>query len=330
MISIIIPTSNRKDDLLELLDSIIQCSKTITSPYEVMVINNGNQSDLYDIENIYKPKISGFKILFESRPGLHYARNKGFFESKGKILAYLDDDVIVNSEWLNTIVSIFKDENVSLATGSNLPLFNECEVGSWFYEYWKPSKLTGHRYFWPLSVSRNDTFSQISIDNNLVWGCNFIIRKSIVELAGGFHPDGMPKEKIIFRGDGESYITEFSKSKGLIAIHSPHLKVWHKVNKNRANVDYLFRRGYAEGITQGYLQKRNELHEKKNKFHFSEIKFVLFKIYKIFRRRFMSSSLKNSEALITSGIDLGKKEFLIEYSTNLELRKWVKKYNYLD
>lgn len=327
MISIIIPTSNRKDDLLELLDSIILCSKDVDFPFEVIVINNGDHFGLNGVEEIYKPLIYDFKILFEPRSGLHYARNKGFTESKGEILAYLDDDVIVNSGWLNEIISVFKDDKVALATGSNLPLFNECEVGSWFYEYWKPSKLTGNCYFWPLSVSRNDSLSQLKIDNNLVWGCNFIIRKSIVGLAGGFHPDGMPKEKIIFRGDGESYITEFSKLNKFNAIHSPHLKVWHKVNRSRTNVDYLFYRAFSEGITQGYIEKRNE---NKNKFLFDVPLTFLLNLYKIVRRKFMNPSLIKSELLISNGIFLGKKEFLKEYSTNSELRNWVKKYNYFD
>lgn len=329
MISIIIPTSNRKTDLIELLDSIVLCSKNLNLPFEVIVINNGDHLSLSGVEELYKPQISDFKILFESRLGLHYARNKGFTESKGKILAYLDDDVIVNTCWLKEIISVFKDDNVGLATGSNLPLFNECEVGSWFYEYWKPSKLTGNCYFWPLSVSRNDSFTKVKIDNNLVWGCNFIVRKSIVELAGGFHPDGMPKEKLIFRGDGESYITEFSKLRKYNAIHSPHLNVWHKVNRTRSNVDYLFRRGYSEGITQGYLEKRRQS-SKKYKTFFEIIQSLILKLYKKIRVRFMNPSLKNSESLISNGIKLGKNEFLIEYSTNIELRNWVKKINYFD
>lgn len=329
MISIIIPTANREKDLVDVLESIVLCVRNYSCAYEVLVINNGLKESLIDIEKLFNNRISSFRIIFEKNKGLHFARNRGVKESQGDIIAFLDDDVILNKDWLKNIESIFQDPLTGLCTGNNLPLFIDCEIESWFYEYWKPSSLRKSRYFWPLSVSRNENKNETVIENNLVWGCNFIIRKSILQKSKGFHPDGLPSDFRFYRGDGESYVAEFSKSIGYKAIHSPKLFVWHKVHSNRTTLDYINKRAYNEGITQGYLSKRNETFYNRS-INSNFIFRIVQSIYKVVKLPFLSKNQKLIEKTLSNGILKGKKDFLDEYYSNPDLVAWVNKSSYFE
>jgi hypothetical protein len=193
------------------------------------------------------------RYFFMSEPGLHVGRHKGLFEARTHILVYADDDIIASSTWLEGIVESFQDPAVVLTGGNNRPLFQK--EPSWWLEYmWRPNSL-GRRCLPDLSIL--DFGEKIQeIAPNYVWGCNFSIRKNVLLEAGGFHPDGMPREHSHLRGDGESSVSAFIKEKGYKTLFNPKASIHHVIPEERMSVDYFKRRAFNQGISDSYTQIR--------------------------------------------------------------------------
>jgi len=108
LVSIIIPTFNRKEKLRNCLESIRKLEYP-ESLLEIIVVDNGS---LDDTIRIVRNEFKEVKLVTESRRGVSFARNTGFRHSKGKIIAFIDDDCQVHRGWLRKIVSDFSCEDL--------------------------------------------------------------------------------------------------------------------------------------------------------------------------------------------------------------------------
>jgi glycosyltransferase involved in cell wall biosynthesis len=72
----------------------------------------------------------------ESRPGSSVARNAGVAHSRAEPVAFTDDDVTVESEWLDWLVEpLVTDPRVTVVTGLVLPAELETPAQRWFEVY---------------------------------------------------------------------------------------------------------------------------------------------------------------------------------------------------
>lgn len=92
LVSIIIPTYKRKDQLLKSLQTVInQSYKNI----EIIVVDDNDDKDIsgFISDSITKIKDSRIKLIsYGTNKNGAYARNQGIINSKGFYIAFLDDD----------------------------------------------------------------------------------------------------------------------------------------------------------------------------------------------------------------------------------------------
>lgn len=321
-LSVIIPTRNRSSYLLRTLDSITK--QTLNQEYfEVIVIDNGSTDDTKEIISRFNAAIKNLSYYYDETPGLHVGRHRGFMLANSDILVYADDDIIAFPSWLEAIVNTFQDSSVALVGGKNLPKF-ETTPPFWILEKWYKLCEFGHCMFELSIVDFGDKLIEIS--PNYVFGCNFSIRKQILIETNGFHPDGMPFDRIAFRGDGEAFVSKYIKQKGLKTIYNPEASVFHMVTNDRMTLDYFKKRAFCEGVEMSYASKR--YYVKRNFIHRA-----LSMAYKSIKTLFD----KNENELITD-IDkhislsrqIGFNYHTDMYNSNKELRDWVHKDNYID
>jgi len=251
-LSIIIPTRNKANNLYNTLKSISELENK-DDDFEVIVIDNASKDNTVEVIEDYVNKIRNFRFLYLEKIGLHEGRNLGLKEAKGEILCYLDDDVCLYKSWLNGIRESFKDKDVVLVGGKNLPKF-ETKPPEWLEALWNSNeekKVIGYLSILDFGDEAKE------IDPLLVFGCNFSIRKKILIEASGFHPDGFPQELIKYRGDGESYVSQYIKDKGYKAWYNPSASVYHFVPKDRATHEYFKKRAFNQGISDSYSQVRS-------------------------------------------------------------------------
>ena len=183
------------------------------------------------------------------RPGLHVGRHIGFREARSDILVYVDDDIEAFPTMLEAIDDAFKRDDVALVGGKCIPKF-ESEPPRWLKAMWRPN-AQGNRIVSALSLI--DLGDQPKgIDPLFVFGCNFSIRRKVLLEARGFHPDAMPEQFIRYRGDGETYVSNFVGSKGYKALYVPSASIYHWVPTSRMTTNYFCQRAFGQGISDSY------------------------------------------------------------------------------
>jgi len=255
MISVVIPTRNRADLLSATIHSLL--SQTLEKNlFEILVIDNGSTDHTAEVVCEFSNKLPNLRYIYAEKPGLHVGRHQGLKEAKGDVLVFADDDIEATSTWLESYYHLFADPQVAMAGGNNFPLFLQSPP-DWLTTLWKQPLPEGGQALPALSILELEGKAR-EFTPYLVWGCNFAVRKPVLKDAGGFHPDGMPKELIRFRGDGETYVSRHVEKSGLKCMFHPDASVHHKVTPERMTHDYFRQRGFNQGISDSYTALRNQ------------------------------------------------------------------------
>lgn len=251
-ISVIIPTRNRAQSLGRTLSTIAR--QTLPQDdFEVIVVDNGSTDRTGDVVQRARGTLKQLRYEQDERPGLHVGRHRGMTLAKSELLVYCDDDVDASPNWLEGISVAFQDSKVALVGGPVLPVF-ESAVPGWILRLWRPGPRNV-RVCGALSIVDLGPSIQ-HVSPHFVFGCNFSIRKSILDSIGGFHPDGMPRELIKFRGDGETHVAEELVSRGHVTCYTPKASVGHVIAKNRLSRVYFRQRAYDQGISDSFTLLR--------------------------------------------------------------------------
>jgi len=144
-VALIIPTAGRGDRLARCLDSLVLLER---ADLEIIVVDNAPSSgNVADVVDAAASRLPGIRYIAEPRPGSSVARNRGIAETDAEIVAFTDDDVIVDAHWLDWLMSPFAADNVGCVTGMVLPLELETPAQKQFELYAGFSKgLERHVY----------------------------------------------------------------------------------------------------------------------------------------------------------------------------------------
>ncbi len=256
MISIIIPTYNRAKNLKENLYRLISY---ISNPgeIEIIIIDNGSSDNTFEVvEKIIKFHSENIiKYIFDSEPGLLTGRHRGYNESSGSILAFIDDDILVSETWLIFLQNL-KDHYLDFGffTGPNLPFYN-CYPPDWLKYFWKKNNH-GIECSW-LSLLDFGTISK-EIPLNYIFGLNFIVRRDVFKAVGGFNPDNISPEFQQFQGDGETGLTIRASLLGFKAFYDARLLVMHQITCERLTKNYFGKRAYYQGVCDSFTSLKRQ------------------------------------------------------------------------
>lgn len=103
LVSIIMPTYNRRNIIKKAIDSVL--NQTYTN-FELLIIDDGSDDNTVEFLNSFKD--DRIIILSNKRNhGSSFARNKGLRNANGDIIMYLDSDNTWNSKYIETMVGAF-------------------------------------------------------------------------------------------------------------------------------------------------------------------------------------------------------------------------------
>jgi len=127
--SVIVCTRNRPDVLGRALSSL----EHLEYPnYETLVIDGSSNSESTDVVRTEFPYIRYVRL---AGGGLVVGQNRGLAEATGDIVAYTDDDAVVDRYWLAEHVAAFDDEGrVACTTGLAVPSELATPAQLWFEE----------------------------------------------------------------------------------------------------------------------------------------------------------------------------------------------------
>jgi glycosyltransferase involved in cell wall biosynthesis len=119
--SVVLCTRDRPDRLKRVLPSLLAQQYP---DYEVIVVDNAPSTSA-TAELIAKEYAQEARVRYvrEDRPGLSAARNCGVAQARGEIIAFTDDDVVLDALWLVGLSRGFSvTEKVACVTGLIVPL----------------------------------------------------------------------------------------------------------------------------------------------------------------------------------------------------------------
>lgn len=254
MISAIIPTRNRGVLLKRTLNNLASANHACND-LEVIVVDNASSDKTIEIASESKNKFRCFQLIKNNRPFLLDGRHAGFRAAKGEILAFLDDDSFVEKQWLEGVRDSFADPRVGISGGPSAPEY-ETNPPKWL-EIFKNRGADGY-VLGALSLIELGFKDKTYISHGLVFGCNFAVRKKLVKDAGGFHPDGVPFDKLFLRGDGETALALKIAEMGWKAVYNPKQKIRHFVSSDRLSLGYFVKRAFSEGVTASFHRRRGQ------------------------------------------------------------------------
>jgi len=254
-VSVIIPTLNRARYLESTIESLVKQDFPPLG-YEILVLDNNSTDHTQKISHdaVREFDNRNIRYILEPIPGLLSGRHRGAREAAGKILVFIDDDIIADPCWLNAIVTTFKDQSVHLVGGPSLPLYEE-DPPEWLKAFWIQHEFG--RECGDLSLIDLGP-DEKQIDPIFVWGLNMSIRKKTFLDLGGTHPDCIPEHLQRYQGDGEHGLSLKVAKAGLKAIYQPRALVRHRIPGNRMTVDSFKKRYFYQGICDSFTLIREK------------------------------------------------------------------------
>lgn len=174
MISFIIPAFNAEKTISLCLKSIFAQDLSGGS-FEVLVVDNNSNDETVKRAQVF----SQVRIIQEAAQGRSYARNAGAKIAAGQYVAFVDADVILETDWAKNLLKAFTRASVGGAQGSIIP--SEAQGLSSLNKYRIRNALD----------STDGTFSILNLttkESPMINTAACIYRKDAFEKAGGFDP----------------------------------------------------------------------------------------------------------------------------------------------
>jgi len=247
-ISVAVCTRDRPDDMEKCLTSLLALR---VPPLEIIVVDNAPATDA--TERLVKEKFPGCRYIREDTPGLDHARNRAISESRGEVIAYTDDDVMVDPDWVEALGKAFaEDPAVGLVTGLIEPAELETEAQLLFERYGGFGRGCFRTY---LQSGQGAPMSWNLVGaGQLGAGANMAIRRSLFEEIGYFDPALDVGTPTLGGGDHEIFFRCLRS--GAICLYEPMAVVRHR---HRRSMPELAKLLYSYGhATRCFFEREAE------------------------------------------------------------------------
>lgn len=227
LISVLIPTYNNDDHLIDLLNSMKKTKILSDKNVEVIVIQNHNSVEIFQktkqLEEKYK-----IRVYHQPKQGKSAALNYGIKKSSGKYIVSTDDDVIIqDGKWLYKFLEEFKNNPKLGYVSGKVTMYNETSNdASKLWEkkgglskgeeikYWSIKFLNKFKYkFFPWPMHK------------ICAGANQMIKKDILLEVGGY------SEFLGTKGNVDGLTLEVGYKiahAGYELLYNPNIIVYHK------------------------------------------------------------------------------------------------------
>lgn len=218
-VSIVIPTAGRPDHLRRCLDSV----RLLSWPdWEVVVVEHRpTRGETEQVVSWFSAADDRFRFVHEPRPGYSpVARNRGISEARGEIIAFTDDDAVVDERWLDWLVAPFADRGVGVVTGMVLPLVLQTPAQKRLERYAGFSKGLEPRVYDLGEHHARDRFMYPFWGGMFGSGGNMAFRRDRMLEVGGFDT------ALRYGSDTEAFSAEILR--GARLVYEPRAVCWHE------------------------------------------------------------------------------------------------------
>jgi glucosyl-dolichyl phosphate glucuronosyltransferase len=246
-VSVIIATYTRATLLDECLQHLSQ--QQFAPGDEVIVVDNGSKDHTADVVRGYEARFAvPVRLLFEPTPGKSHALARALDVAAGDVLAFLDDDVNVDANWLSVVRETMRDPELALIGGRVVPRW-DANVPAWM----RVAPAHHARLGAPLGLLDYPQ-DVVQLGARTVLGANMAVRREVFEKVGGFAPHLGKLRGTLLSGEDHELCLRVQRA-GFRAVYVPAAVVHHWVPAERARVSYFVHWFYWSGITNAILDE---------------------------------------------------------------------------
>lgn len=230
-VTVILCTYNRSQSLARALASVAKSVMPDDTSWEVLVIDNNSSDDtraaVLGFAERY-PRI--FRYIFEPKPGKSNALNRAIRETNADVLAFMDDDVQVEPDWLDKLTRVFAGGAYSGSGGRIVPE-SDFNPPAWL-------EASGHYALAPLAMF--DLGPEPGELKEPPFGTSMAFRREMFSRYGDFRRDLGPQPGSEIRSEDTEFGMRVLRG-GERLWYEPAAVVHHSISANR--------------LTQGYFLK---------------------------------------------------------------------------
>jgi glycosyltransferase involved in cell wall biosynthesis len=246
-VTVVLPTYRRDAALGRALSGLARQNDPGV-PWELIVVDNDDAPGAEaTVETAAAALPVPVRLVKERRRGASCARNRGIAEATGKIIAFIDDDVVPDNDWLRRLlVPVLAGH--SDAAGGRVVLDPSVRRPHWFDPSWMSQCLAE---FGP------DEKEHDVPPGGYVLTASAAFRADLLRATGGLDEVLGPRPGVPMVNDDMGLCQRFAALGGTIRF-VPDALVVHELPANRLQRRYLVRRHYAQGRSD-WLIEREEL-----------------------------------------------------------------------
>jgi glycosyltransferase involved in cell wall biosynthesis len=242
-ISVIICTYNRFESLRRMLKSFTEIVNPEAFSWELIVVDNNSKDKTQIILEQYKKHSKvNLQYVFEEKQGLSRARNRGIQHAKGNIIAFTDDDIIVDKYWLFNIHKVLKEYQVSSVGGKILPL----------WDIPKPRWLIPELYGMLALLDLGE--KPLYLNYPFIFGANIAVQAKMFKKYGLFNENLGRVGKKLFSHEELDFLLRLHNGGEKILYH-PDILVHHCISRERMSKLYFRKWKYYAGASSAIMVK---------------------------------------------------------------------------
>lgn len=228
-ISVVIATRNRAEQLANCIRRFAKLDTGSLEAWELVVVDNGSSDDTAELVTALAVE-TGLPLhyVYEGAPGVSAARNAGIQTARYPILAFTDDDCLVDPSWLSAIQRSFSEDPSVVMVGGRVDLFDP-----------EDEEVSVRRF--------DDRVEIMGIDDifTRLIGCNVAISAAALRKAGAFDTSMGPGTSFKAGEDHELFY-RILKS-GAKVVYEPNVRVEHAHGRRKRAEISALKANYVKG-----------------------------------------------------------------------------------
>ncbi len=228
-VTVAVCTRERTADLARCLEALVRLEYPAL---ELLVVDNAPRSAATrELVGRY-PQV---RYVCEPRPGLSWARNRAIREAGGEIVAYTDDDVVVDAGWVAALARVFAENaEVMAVTGLVAPYELETEPQQLFEQYGGFGRGFARQWHRLDPEDRRQAVRYYGWSGMFGTGANMAFRRSIFQQIGPFDP--ALDVGTVTNGGGDIEMFFRLAREGHTLVYEPDALVWHRHRRDYASL----------------------------------------------------------------------------------------------
>jgi len=236
-VTVVLCTYNRCDSLAKALESVAASKMPVSVSWNVLVVDNNSKDNTRQVVEQFSSRFPGrFQYAFEPHPGKSHALNYAIRESNSQILAFMDDDVQVEPDWLFNLTGALDNPSFSGAGGRIFP-----ERG-----FIQPAWLAASESYSLAPLAMFDLGATACELKEPPFGTNMAFRREVFARYGDFRLDLGPQPGSEIRSEDTEFGLRVLRG-GERLWYEPSAVVYHAVPRHRVTKAYFVKWWYGKG-----------------------------------------------------------------------------------